>query len=145
MTYGVIWNGAKNAFSDGEEAEDEAKSEVADIRAWQKSERYQDMAKCAKRILARNSRRDLHPANSIAKEELLDYMKEQIEHESFLAEYLETLISQSGMFQMRMRNNANKNCRVSFREEFPPKEKVIGSTEREIKKERKGEQSEPYV
>jgi hypothetical protein len=140
-----IWNDAKDAFSDGEgeEAEDGERSQAADIRAWQKAEHYQDMAKSAKYIMARNSRRDLHPAQSISKEELREYTKEQIAHDVLLVGDLEALIPQSGMFHMR--NNANKNARISPREEFAPKERVVSSMEKEVRKERKGEQSEMYV
>ena len=137
-----MWNDAQNAFSDGEGDDDEEKSEVADIRAWQKTEHYQDMVKSLKFILSYNSRCDLYAAQSVAKEDMYEFMAEQIEHKSFLMEDFETLISQSGIFHMR--NNANKNSRISFREEFMPKEKVVSYMEKEVRKEKKGEKLESY-
>jgi hypothetical protein len=104
------WNGAKNAFSDGEEGENEGgeRSTAAGARARQMAEHYQDMAKSANYILAHTSRCDLRPAQSILKEELHMLTKSQIGHDGFRLEDLETVASQSEMF--RARNNVNKNC-----------------------------------
>jgi len=116
-----MWNAMSEEFL--EYVKEDEDSTIIDVRPWTTKEHYSDIISSVRYLMAQEASYYKYINCSVAKIDLFDYMKEQIQNEAFKLEDLEEIVSNSGIFHMK--NNVNKNCRISFREEFAKKEDVV--------------------